>query len=176
LKAQLQPQVRLLGLAPVVDERVTTLILGSFPGAASLAAAHYYAHPRNQFWRILGELIGVALSQLPYPQRLQQILDHRIGLWDVYASCVRRGSLDAEIAAARANDLDALRHAAPRLRAVIFNGRTAGRLEPALRCWGVACAVLPSTSPAHAALGFDAKLAIWRQFYARQHAECGADA
>jgi hypoxanthine-DNA glycosylase len=160
---------RLQGLAPVIDAHVATLILGSFPGVASLAAARYYAHPRNQFWPILGAVVGESLADLPYAERLQRTLAHRIGIWDVYASCVRPGSLDAAIGAAVANDLDRLRRGAPRLRAVAFNGRTAGRLATTLQSWGVATAILPSTSPAYAALDRTAKLAQWRAFFDLYH-------
>ena len=48
----------LTGLPPILDVEVETLILGSFPSPASLAACHYYAHPQNQFWRIMAALTG----------------------------------------------------------------------------------------------------------------------
>jgi hypoxanthine-DNA glycosylase len=156
---------RLRGLAPVVDAGVVVLVLGSFPSAASLAAGRYYAHPRNQFWPIMGALIGEPLPELPYPERLARALARGVGIWDVYRSCVRPGSLDAAIVAAADNDLARLRRVAPGLRAVAFNGRAAGRSEPDVRACGVATAVLPSTSPAHAGVPFAAKLDLWRAFF-----------
>jgi hypoxanthine-DNA glycosylase len=161
---------RLSGLEPVIDAGVSTLVLGSFPSVASLGAGRYYAHPRNQFWPILGALVGEPLADLPYAERLQRALANRIGIWDIYGSCVRPGSLDVDIAGARGNDLAALRSALPRLRAVAFNGRAAGRREPELRGWGVATAVLPSTSPAHAGMSFEHKLGCWRAFFSIHHA------
>jgi len=155
---------RLRGLGPVVDARTRVVVLGSFPGVASLDAGAYYAHPRNQFWTILERILGAPLAGRPYDERLQVLLDHRIGLWDVYASCVRSGSLDSAIEQPQRNDLVRLRRGAPALRAVGFNGRTAARFEPEVSAWGVHTAVLPSTSPAYAALDLDAKLAAWDAF------------
>lgn len=152
----------LIGLAPVIDARAETLILGSFPGSASLARGEYYAHPRNQFWPILGAALGEPLAALPYPRRLARLRAHRIGLWDVLAACHRDGSLDADIRAARPNDLAALRRQLPRLQRVLLNGRAAGRAAPGLAGLGLAVTVLPSTSPAHAALSLADKLSIWR--------------
>ena len=88
------PASTLSGLAPVIDGGIRMLILGSFPGAASLAAQQYYAHPRNQLWRLASALTGEDLAGLPYEQRLARLLAHRIGLWDVLQACERRGSLD----------------------------------------------------------------------------------
>lgn len=152
----------LRGFDPVIDRRITTLILGSFPSEASLAAGQYYAHPRNQFWRILGALLDEPLHERPYPQRLVRMLAHRIGLWDVLGACERAGSLDADIRAAQANDFAPLMVRAPHLTRVLFNGATAGRFAPRFAAAGLQVAVLPSTSPAHAGRSFEQKLALWR--------------
>lgn len=160
-----RPDRRRSGFAPVIDARVRVLVLGSFPSEASLAARQYYGHPRNQFWRILGEILGEPLASFGYPERLARVLAHRVGIWDVYAACRRTGSLDSEIHTARANDLDELPRLAPALRAVAFNGQAAGRFKPLIVDLGYACAVLPSTSPAHASRRFDEKLDLWRAFF-----------
>jgi len=160
---------RLRGLPPVIDGGVTTLVLGSFPGVASLSAARYYAHPRNQFWPILGAVLDEPLVALDYAARLARVLAHGVGIWDVYDSCIRPGSLDGAIVEASVNDLQRVRRLAPRLRAVAFNGRTAGRCEREVRAWGVATAVLPSTSPAFAGMPAAEKLAAWRAFFATRH-------
>lgn len=154
---------RLRGLAPVVDAGVETLVLGSFPSAASLAAGQYYAHPRNQFWRILGALTGEELAALAYAQRLERLLAHSIGLWDVVAVCEREGSLDTAIRNAMPNDLRRLLRQAPRLQRVLLNGRLAGRAASWFEAAGFATAVVPSSSPAFASLSLSGKVALWRQ-------------
>ena len=153
------------GFAPVLDAGVRVLVLGSFPSPASLAARQYYGHPRNQFWPILGEILSESLSAMAYPQRLERLLAHGVGLWDVFTACERAGSLDSEIRAARPSDLTRLPQLAPRLRAVAFNGRVAGRFQPDIAELGYASAVLPSTSPAHAARRLEQKLALWKDFF-----------
>lgn len=153
----------LQGLAPVLDSRTEILLLGSFPSEASLAAAQYYAHPRNQFWRLLGEVLGEPLAALDYPQRLARVLAHRVGIWDVLAVCERRGSLDAAIRNPSPNDFASLARYAPGLRKICFNGRAAGRFAPALAAAGYDTLVLPSSSPAHATLDFEQKLLQWRR-------------
>ena len=100
-------------------------ILGSLPGDASLAARQYYAHPTNQFWRLLGEAIGEDLQSLPYERRLECLAEQRIGLWDVIASASRQGSLDQAIREAQHNRIEHLLHDFPVLRAIAFNGSTA---------------------------------------------------
>ncbi len=82
---------------PIANARARVLILGSMPGVASLEAGQYYAHPRNAFWRLVGDVAGRELAALPYDDRLAALLDARIGLWDVIASAERAGSLDAAI-------------------------------------------------------------------------------
>src|SRR5512140_2730271 len=115
------------GLAPVLGADACVLILGSFPGEASLAARQYYAHPRNHFWRLLGEVLGEPLAELPYRARLATIGRHRVGLWDTIVACERRGSLDAAIRNAERGEIDRVRHLAPTLRLVCFHGQTAAR-------------------------------------------------
>jgi hypoxanthine-DNA glycosylase len=129
------------GLPPVIGRDTRLLLLGSFPGAASLAAGQYYAHPRNQFWPLLSALLGEELVSLSYAQRLRQLREHGLGLWDVIAECRREGSLDSAIRDARYNDLASLRQRAPQLLAVHR---------------------LPSSSPAHASWSFERKLAACR--------------
>jgi hypoxanthine-DNA glycosylase len=152
----------LVGLPPVSGPGARLLVLGSFPGGMSLAHARYYAHPRNQFWPILGALLGEPLPEMAYESRLGRLVARRIALWDTLGACRRRGSLDAAIRDPRGNAFDALLSALPSLGAVAFNGATAARSQPLFEARGLATYRMPSTSPAHAGLGFEAKLARWR--------------
>jgi hypoxanthine-DNA glycosylase len=155
--------VQLTGLAPVLDSSTRILILGSFPGAASLAAQQYYAHPRNALWPILSALTGEPLAAMPYAERLPRLLSHGIGLWDVLGACEREGSLDASIRQPAANDFARLHELCPALKMVGFNGQTSGKFAPQFAAHGYRTLILPSTSPAHAALPFETKLQLWRQ-------------
>lgn len=149
--------------APVVNADTQVLILGSLPGAASLAAQQYYAHPRNQFWPLLAAVLKQPdLPALAYPARLQALLAAGIGLWDVVAQAQRRGSLDANIRDAQANPLPALIAQLPRLHTVAFNGATAARAAVQLTPYHwLRVLPLPSSSPAHT-LAFADKLAAWQ--------------
>jgi hypoxanthine-DNA glycosylase len=153
----------LTGLAPVIAPNTRILILGSFPGAQSLAAQQYYAHPRNQFWKLVGALVAEDLYGLPYNDRLPRLLAHRVGLWDVLAACEREGSLDSAIRKPAANDFDRLRHLCPQLETVGFNGQASGKFAPQFAEAGYRTVVLPSSSPAHMAMTFEQKLAVWRR-------------
>jgi hypoxanthine-DNA glycosylase len=149
---------------PVVRLDTRLLILGSLPGAASLAAERYYAHPRNQFWRLAGTVIDEPIEQLAYEARLERLLACGIGLWDTVASARRRGSLDADIRLHAASDLVSLAGTLPELVAIAFNGGTAARIGR--RQLGLtppwALIDLPSSSPAFT-LPFAAKAEAWRQ-------------
>jgi hypoxanthine-DNA glycosylase len=158
------PVTRHASFAPVVDARTHTLILGSLPGAASLAAGRYYAHPRNQFWRLLGAVLEVELVPLAYSDRIEQIRCCGIGLWDVIADAEREGSLDAAIRAPAANDLTSLIGDLPDLKTIAFNGGTAakiGRAQLGARAAAYAIVRLPSSSPAHP-VPFARKLEAWQ--------------
>ena len=154
--------VRKRGLPPVLGRATRVLILGSFPGEASLDAGQYYAHPRNHFWPLVAALIDAPLSAMSYRERLAALRAHRIGLWDVFVACARRGSLDGAIRNAERGELARVRRASPAVALVCFNGKTAARALPAWREAGYATLVLPSSSPAYTR-PFAEKLAAWRQ-------------
>ncbi|MEW6759482.1 MAG: DNA-deoxyinosine glycosylase [Pseudomonadota bacterium] len=153
----------LTGLAPVIALDTRVIVLGSFPGAASLAAGKYYAHPRNQFWPLISAVLGEDLAALPYEERLIRLLAHRFGLWDVLAGCEREGSLDSSIRKPAANDFERLRTLCPQLETVGFNGQASGKFAPQFAAAGYRTVVLPSSSPAHMAMSFEQKLAVWRR-------------
>ena len=114
-----------LGLPPIARSDARLFILGSLPGDASLAARRYYAHPTNQFWRLLGAAIDEPLQDMEYEARLERLADRGIGLWDVIASAVRKGSLDQAIRNPGRNAIDELLADFPDVRAIAFNGATA---------------------------------------------------
>lgn len=158
---------RLASLPPAVPERCNVLLLGSMPGAASLAAAQYYAHPRNLFWPFMQELFGVQ-TDAPYQERVEQLNAADVGLWDVLRHCERPGSLDSSIkrTSEEPNDLPGLLHAHPEIRVIGCNGTKAFQL---LKRHSVpelpetpAVVQLPSTSPANMSIPYAVKLQRWR--------------
>lgn len=158
--------MRLEGLPPVIARHTRLVVLGSFPGVASLQAGQYYAHPRNHFWPILSALWGLDLVALPYPRRLAEIRARGLGLWDVYAACRREGSLDSAIEAAEPNDLASLTRRAPGLCGVAHNGGESARSMRRTRTLGLPVWRLPSSSPANASWSFERKRAAWAEVFA----------
>lgn len=156
---------RLQGLAPVVDDGVRLVVLGSFPGVMSLRLGQYYAHPRNQFWPIVSSLLDVDLRAMPYDRRLQALLARGVGLWDVHAACRREGSLDTAIEDAVPNDLAGVLGALPALRGVAHNGGESARAMAVTRALGRPVWRLPSTSPANASWTFERKRQAWREVF-----------
>lgn len=160
---------RLTGLPPLLGPAARVLILGSFPSEASLAARQYYAHKQNQFWKILGEIIGNELGQplfvMDYAAKQAAVMAAGIAIWDVYGSCERAGSLDSAIRNGVPNDFQQLENSAlaGRLERVCFNGQAAGKFAPQLQALGFETLVLPSTSPANATWSFERKLTAWRE-------------
>jgi hypoxanthine-DNA glycosylase len=153
------------GLPPIARRDARLFVLGSLPGDASLAARQYYAHPTNQFWRLLGQAIGEELQPLDYEDRLSRLADRSIGLWDVIASATRQGSLDQSIRLAEHNRIQHLLHDFPELRAIAFNGSTAAGIGRRLIGGPpshITLIDLPSSSAANTR-AFDEKAAAWRQ-------------
>jgi len=159
---------QLSGFPPVLAPDARLLLLGSFPGVASLNQGRYYAHPRNQFWRLLGACLGVdALHLMPYEERLRAVMRHRVGIWDVVASCRRQGSLDAAVTEAEVNPLAAyLRDHAPQLECIGFNGGLSWKLGHHLADYGYRVFRLASSSPAAAMYSFEQKLEQWQPLFA----------
>lgn len=157
------------GFPPLAAPDAVVLVLGTLPSRASLEMKQYYAHPRNAFWRIMGEFFDAG-PELPYRERVDRLLSHRVAVWDVLQSSLRPGSLDAaiDLATARANDFADFFASHAEVRLVCFNGLKAADLfarlvsaGPAATRPGLRFLTCPSTSPAHAALSFEDKLERW---------------
>lgn len=154
--------------SPVVDANTRVMVLGSMPGVTSLNACEYYAHPRNVFWRQMGTIFSFD-PVCSYPKRLRYLLDNNLGLWDVVARCIRPGSLDSHIdrASVELNDFENLFEKHPKIKAVLFNGQKSAQLfKPVARRLAgqpvdLKMHVMPSTSPAYAAMSAEKKLECW---------------
>ena len=156
--------------APIAAPGARVLILGSMPGVASLRAQQYYAHPRNAFWPLMQALWGV-VQEADYAQRCDALRARGVAVWDVLQACTRSGSLDSAIDARSvvANDVAGFLADHPQVKVLGFNGATAAQMfmrhvapQCGPRLQDCRLLRLPSSSPAHAALAFDAKLAAWR--------------
>ena len=135
-------------------------MLGSFPGEESLKQSQYYAHPRNQFWRLMGDIFDEPLPALPYSERLRRLARHRVGVWDVITGCEREGSLDGDIRNAVFSQFEWLAKHAPRLKWVALNGQKAGAARKRIEVLGYRVLVLPSSSPAYT-LPYERKREAW---------------
>jgi len=155
------------GLPPIARADARLFILGSLPGDASLVARRYYAHPQNQFWRLVGSAIGEDLHSLGYESRIERLAARRIGLWDVIGSAERRGSLDQSIRNANHNRIEQLLHDYPKLKAIAFNGGKSAAIGRRLigEPGGLVLIDLPSSSPAHTR-PFAEKAQAWAQLAA----------
>jgi double-stranded uracil-DNA glycosylase len=139
-------------MAPVGAARPTLLLLGSLPGEVSLAAQRYYAHPQNQFWKLLGGALGEPLAALDYDERLVRLAERQVALWDVVGEARRAGSLDAALRDVTANPVADFVARQPQLDAIGFNGLTAARIgRRALGAVAPMLIDLPSSSPAYTA-------------------------
>ena len=161
-------QPTLQGLPPLLSVDTRLVVLGSFPGVASLRAQQYYGHPQNHFWKIVATLLSpdpAAVQALGYDARAQWLLAQGVGLWDVYAACEREGSLDSHIQNAQVNDLPSLRTHCPALVAIAHNGGESFRHARITQALGLPVYRLPSTSPANASWSFARKLGAWREVF-----------
>jgi TDG/mug DNA glycosylase family protein len=147
----------------VLAPGLTCVFCGINPGRVSAAAAAHFANPRNDFWRLLHDA-----GFTPYlfdPQEQFSLLELGVGVTNAAyrttpgSGDLRRGDFDALSFDAR------IRAVAP--RALAFVGKEAYRglygeraeLGPQLRSIGrTGLFVLPSTSPANAAVPYAERL------------------
>ena len=151
--------------APIIGKQPKIMILGSLPGEVSLQVQQYYAHPRNQFWRLLSEVSGEGLQSLPYDDKIQQLQHMPLIVWDVVAEAKRQGSLDSAIREAEIRDIAALLRLHPSVMQVWFNGGQAAKWgQKSLQAaqMSITTVVLPSSSPAHT-MAYDLKKQQWQQ-------------
>ncbi|WP_237343033.1 DNA-deoxyinosine glycosylase [Vitreoscilla sp. C1] len=148
---------------PIVGTEPKVMILGSLPGDASLQKQQYYAHPRNQFWRLLGDCCGVDLQSFEYADKIDYLQRMPLILWDVIDKAKRQGSLDSAIHQAHTHDLPALLLQYPSIEQVWFNGQQAAKLgQRQLLNAAMVQVVLPSSSPAYT-VPYAHKLSHWQQ-------------
>jgi hypoxanthine-DNA glycosylase len=159
--------VMLQGLPPLIAPNTRVLILGSFPSVKSLQSQQYYAHPQNNLWKLLFSVISAstlcAMCAECYEKRSDCLLQYGIGLWDVYASCERIGSLDSAIRNSQLNDLASLKTRCPQLQAIAHNGSESYLHSKHTLALGLPVYKLPSSSPANASQPFERKLAAWQE-------------
>ncbi len=150
--------------APVFSAQSRILILGTMASPASLKMGFFYGHPRNAFWRILGDLTADTPGNTP-DDRNAFLLRHKIALWDTLKSCIRVGSSDSAIHAEQPTDLTVIIEHCPDLQAIFLNGGAAAHFYRKYQAKNIVLPYfgLPSTSPANARGGYPAKIQAWRQ-------------
>ena len=153
---------RISSFPPIVDKSSKILILGSVPGVKSLQMQQYYAHPQNNFWKLLFHLVDTEFSS-DYHTRLQLLKKHRIALWDVIESCERKGSKDTDIKSEIDNDIQELINSHPNIKIIFCNGQKSYKnlLKVVGKNFIIPIVVLPSTSPLHT-IKFEEKLEQWK--------------
>jgi TDG/mug DNA glycosylase family protein len=151
--------------APIIGMQPRVMVLGSLPGDASLAVGQYYAHPRNQFWRLLSDISGGICYRCLMTDKMQQVQQMPLIVWDVVAEAKRQGSLDSAIREAAIRDIAALLRLHPSVMQVWFNGGQAAKWgQKSLQAaqMSIVSVVLPSSSPAHT-MAYELKKQQWQQ-------------
>ena len=156
--------MKITSFPPLADDNAEILILGTMPGAMSLAKYEYYAHKQNAFWKIIYSVFAALPIAEQFEEKVKMLQQHKIALWDVLADCERKGSLDIHIKNHTENDIEGLLKQFPKINKIIFNGKESYRYfqKKFGHITGIEFHVMPSTSPANT-MKFEEKLRIWRQ-------------
>lgn len=151
---------------PILDGNSRILFLGSFPSIASFEQSFYYAHPHNTFWPIMESIFDVKLESNEAKRLF--CLEKGIGLWDVIGSCERRNSSDTNLKNCVPNDFEKLLREYPNIRTLGFTGKKSYDLfQKYFKELKIDRVLLPSTSPAHAAMKKEEKAQIYKEFLDR---------
>jgi len=146
---------------PIVFKDTQTLILGSFPSIQSFENNFYYAHPRNQFWKILEEVTTYPVNNRD--QKVWLLKECKFGLWDMVKVCSRENSLDSSLENEEVNDLAAFLEEYPSITKLAFTGKKAEALfKTHFSHLAIETVYLPSPSAAYAKMTFDAKVAEYK--------------
>ncbi|MET0759872.1 MAG: DNA-deoxyinosine glycosylase [Flavobacterium sp.] len=150
---------------PIINSETEIFILGTMPGATSLAKQEYYGYNHNHFWRIMYTLFDNLPVSEVFEEKVKILQSNKIGLWDVLQNCERKGSLDIHIKNHILNDFESLFKEFPCIKKIVFNGKESHKyfLKKFGQIQGITYYVMPSTSPANT-MSFENKLKIWSEF------------
>ena len=147
---------------PIVFKDTETLILGSFPSIKSFENNFYYAHPRNQFWKILEAVTTYPVNNRD--QKLWLLKEAKLGLWDMIRVCSRNNSLDSSLENEEVNDIAGFLETHPGIKKVAFTGKKAQALfETHFSYLEIETLYLPSPSSAYAKMPFEEKVKIYKE-------------
>ncbi len=141
---------------PIIDENSKVLILGTFPSLDSFFNNFYYAHKKNQFWKIMEELFDLELKRVD--EKKQFLKEKKIALWDMIKSCKRKNSSDTNLKDIEVNDIKALLKKYPNIKFIAFTSKKAQSLYEKNFDLGIPTIYLPSPSPAYASMKFSEKV------------------
>ena len=147
---------------PIYNSDSKILILGTFPSVKSRENQFYYGHPQNRFWKVLAALYDRE-PLITIEEKKIFLLQNRIAIWDVIASCDITGSSDSSIKNVVPTDLNVILESA-NIEKIYANGTTAAKMfhkyQEQVVKREIVC--LPSTSPANAAYSLERLVECWK--------------
>jgi len=147
---------------PIIDQNSKVLILGTFPSLDSFKYQFYYAHKRNQFWKIISDIFDISLSS--DKEKTDFLLKSNIALWDIVKSCERKNSADSNLKNIVANDIKSLLNSYPNIEKILFTGKKSEAIYMKhFQDIDIQTVVLPSPSPAYAAMSYEKKLDFYKK-------------
>jgi len=150
---------------PIVFKDTKILILGSFPSIKSFEKSFYYAHPSNQFWKILECVTSYPVNNRD--QKIWLLKECHFGLWNMIKNCSRDNSLDSSLEDEVVNDIALFLDRNPNIKKVAFTGKKAQALfETHFGYLDIKRVYLPSPSAAYAKMSFNDKCQIYKEVLA----------
>ena len=147
---------------PIVFKNTQILILGSFPSIKSFEHDFYYAHPSNQFWKLLQSVTTYPIGNRD--QKIWLLKECKFGLWDMVRACQRDNSLDSSLENEEVNDIASFLEAHPSISKLAFTGKKAEALfKTHFSHLDIETVYLPSPSSAYAAMKFETKAEAYKK-------------